>query len=100
MYYNLYSSSTLGILNTFLDALDGTYCNSSAYGETGDNPAYDPVYPDNNKVTNVDGESYDPGTYKLPEMCGVYKPTNVISISYSRAETVFSEAYQKRQCDE
>lgn len=100
IYYNLYSASTLGIFNTFLDALDGAYCNSTAYGETGDNPQYDPVYPDNNKVTAVGGGTYDPGTYKLPEMCGVYSPTNVISISYSRAETTYTEAYQRRQCDE
>ncbi|KAJ4389472.1 hypothetical protein N0V93_006941 [Gnomoniopsis smithogilvyi] len=100
VYYNLYSASTLGLFNTFLDALDGTYCNSSAYGETGDNPQYDPVYPNNNKVTAVGGGTYDPGTYKLPEMCGVYSPTNVISVSYSRAETSFTEAYQRRQCDE
>lgn len=100
VYYNLYSASTLGLFNTFLDALDGTYCNYSAYGETGDNPKYDPVYPNNNKVTAVGGGTYDPGTYKLPEMCGVYKPTNVISISYSRAETTYTEAYQRRQCDE
>lgn len=100
VYYNLYSASTLGLFNTFLDALDGTYCNSSAYGETGDNPEYDPVYPNNKTVTAVGGGTYDPGTYKLPEMCGVYSPTNVISISYSRAETTYTEAYQRRQCDE
>lgn len=100
IYYNLYSASTLGLFNTFLDALDGTYCNSTAYGETGDNPKYDPVYPNYNEVTAVGGGTYDPGTYKLPEMCGVYSPTNVISISYSRAETTYTEAYQRRQCDE
>jgi tripeptidyl-peptidase-1 len=33
-------------------------------------------------------------------MCGVYKPTNVISMSYGRAESSFSVNYQKRQCDE
>lgn len=100
VYYNLYSASTLGLFNTFLDAIDGAYCNYSAYGETGDNAQYDPVYPDNNKVTAPNGSTYDPGTYKLPRMCGVYKPTNVISISYSRSETTFTAAYQKRQCDE
>lgn len=100
VYYNLYSASTLGLFNTFLDAIDGAYCNYSAYGETGDNAQYDPVYPDNNQVTAPGGGTYDPGTYKLPRMCGVYKPTNVISISYSRVETTFTAAYQKRQCDE
>lgn len=100
VYYNWYSSTKLGIFNTFLDALDGAYCNYSAYGETGDSATYDPVYPDTHVVTGTDGSTYDPGTYKLPEMCGVYTPTNVISISYSRSETSFTEAYQKRQCDE
>lgn len=100
VYYNWYSSSRLGIFNTFLDALDGAYCTYSAYGEAGDNPTYDPAYPDNNVVTGTDGSTHDPGTYKLPEMCGTYTPTNVISISYSRSETTFTQAYQKRQCDE
>ncbi len=27
-----------GLFNRFLDAIDGTYCSSSAYGETGDDP--------------------------------------------------------------
>lgn len=100
VYYNLYSASTLGLFNTFLDALDGAYCEYSAYGETGDNAQYDPVYPNENLATSPGVGSFDPGTYKLPTMCGVYEPTNVISISYSRAETTFTQAYQKRQCDE
>ena len=65
----LYSSgniSTGGIFNTFLDALDGSYCTYSAYGETGDDPELDPTYPDPN-----------PGGYKGQLQCGVYKPTNV-----------------------
>lgn len=57
--------------NTFLDALDGSYCNYTAYGITGDSPAYDPTYPDN----HTDG-------YKGERQCGVYKPTRVISASY------------------
>ena len=65
----LYSSgniSTGGIFNTFLDALDGSYCTYSAYGETGNDPTLDPTYPDPN-----------PGGYKGQLQCGVYKPTNV-----------------------
>lgn len=100
VYYNLYSASTLGLFNTFLDALDGAYCNYSAYGETGDNAQYDPIYPNNKLAVSPGIGSFDPGTYKLPTMCGVYEPTNVISISYSREETTFTQAYQKRQCDE
>lgn len=99
IYYNFYSSTT-GLFNTFLDAIDGSYCNSSAYGETGDSSQYDPIYPDYNELTASDGSSYDPGTYKSDRQCGVYKPTNVISISYSRPETTYTAAYQKRQCDE
>ena len=34
-----------GLLNTFLDALDGSYCTYSFDGETGDSPI-DPTYPD------------------------------------------------------
>lgn len=33
-------------------------------------------------------------------MCGVYEPTNVISMSYGLAESTYSINYQKRQCDE
>lgn len=55
--------ATTNLFNTFLDALDGvwfplslmltkltfsqSYCTYSAYGETGNNPDIDPVYPDN-----------------------------------------------------
>ncbi|KAH8122416.1 subtilisin-like protein [Trichoderma asperelloides] len=63
-----------GFWNTFLDAIDGSYCTYSAFGETGnctDTDCLDPVYPDPN-----------PGGYKGELQCGVYKPTNVISISY------------------
>ena len=37
-----------GFFNTFLDALDGSYCTYSAYGITGDSPGVDPTYPDPN----------------------------------------------------
>ncbi|MCJ1287426.1 hypothetical protein MMC26_006777 [Xylographa opegraphella] len=35
--------ATTNLFNTFLDALDGSYCNYTAFGETGDDPAIDPV---------------------------------------------------------
>ncbi|KAB5513198.1 putative Tripeptidyl-peptidase sed1 [Coniochaeta sp. 2T2.1] len=82
----------LGFWNTFYDALDGSYCTYSAYGETGncDKPeCLDPQYPDPN-----------PGGYKGQLMCGVYKPTNVISISYGGGEADLPAYYSKRQCDE
>jgi len=77
-----------GFLNTFLDAIDGSYCTYSAYGETGNSPI-DPVYPD----PNILG-------YQGKLQCGVYKPTNVISISYGEQEDDLPTNYQQRQCNE
>jgi tripeptidyl-peptidase I len=37
---------TPGFLNTFLDALDGSYCKYTYDGLTGNSPGIDPVYPD------------------------------------------------------
>jgi len=34
------------------------------------------------------------------EQCGIYKPTSVISISYSLPEAYYSRSYAERQCDE
>ena len=33
-------------------------------------------------------------------MCGAYKPTNVISVSYGLGEDAFSYHYENRQCQE
>lgn len=33
-------------------------------------------------------------------MCGVYKPTNVISVSYGGQKWDYPAAYQQRQCHE
>ncbi|KAK5135062.1 hypothetical protein LTR08_005722 [Meristemomyces frigidus] len=81
------NGTTGGIFNTFLDAIDGSYCTYAAYGETGNDPTLDPTYPDPNGYTG-----------KL--MCGVYKPTNVISISYGEQEQDLPAYYQQRQCNE
>ncbi|KAL1302615.1 hypothetical protein AAFC00_002987 [Neodothiora populina] len=78
-----------GFLNTFLDALDGSYCNYTAYGITGDSPGIDPSYPDPAA-----------GGYKGALQCGVYKPTRVITGSYGEAEYDLPPNYQKRQCNE
>lgn len=78
-----------GFLNTFLDALDGSYCTYSAYGITGDSPGIDATYPDPN-----------PAGYQGHLQCGVYTPTLVISGSYDEAEADLPENYQKRQCNE
>ena len=77
-----------GFLNNFLDAIDGSYCTYSAFGETGNSPL-DPPYPDP-----------APGGYKGKLQCGVYKPTNVISISYGGQEADLPASYQQRQCNE
>ena len=77
-----------GFLNNFLDAIDGSYCNYTAYGETGNDPA-DPPYPDP-----------APSGYKGQLQCGKYKPTNVISISYGGQEPDLPLYYQQRQCNE
>ncbi|MCJ1323789.1 hypothetical protein MMC10_000450 [Thelotrema lepadinum] len=74
--------------NTFLDAIDGSYCTYTAYNETGDSPI-DPQYPDPR-----------PGGYKGQLQCGVFKPTNVISFSYGGQEADVPYAYQRRQCNE
>lgn len=78
-----------GFLNTFLDALDGSYCHSTAFGITGDSPGIDPTYPDTR-----------PGGYDKPEMCGTYQPTKVISISYGESELDTPKNYLLRQCNE
>ncbi|KAL1966448.1 hypothetical protein VTN77DRAFT_4590 [Rasamsonia byssochlamydoides] len=87
--YATNESFTSGFLNTFLDALDGSYCTYCAYGECGDAPNLDPVYPDPAA-----------GGYKGQLMCGVYKPTNVISVSYGGQESDYPAYYQQRQCNE
>ena len=77
-----------GFLNNFLDAIDGSYCTYSAFGETGNSPL-DPPYPDPRA-----------GGYKGGLQCGVYKPTHVISISYGGQEADLPASYQQRQCNE
>lgn len=70
-----------GFLNTFLDALDGSYCDVV--------DPLDPAYPD--PAT---------GGYKGELQCGVYTPTTVISISYGGQEVDLPASYQTRQCNE
>ncbi|TFB01338.1 Aorsin [Trichoderma ghanense] len=78
-----------GFLNHFLDALDGSYCHSTAFGITGDSPGIDPPYPDNR-----------PGGYDGKALCGAYKPNKVISISYGEGEIDVPKNYFERQCNE
>lgn len=88
LFYATGLQGSQGFLNTFFDAIDGSYCTYSAYGETGD-ASIDPKYPDPN-----------PLGYQGKRQCGVYKPTNVISISYGEQEDDLPTNYQQRQCSE
>ncbi|KAF2147631.1 aorsin [Myriangium duriaei CBS 260.36] len=88
-YYAGGTSNATGIFNTFLDAIDGSYCKYCAFGECGNDPNLDPVYPDTTE-----------GGYKGKLQCGVFKPTNVISISYGEQEQDLPAYYQQRQCNE
>ena len=79
-----------GFFNTFFDAIDGSYCTMSAFGQTGnckETACQDPTYP-----------NPADGGYKGELMCGEYKPTNVISISYSGIENGLPANYLRRQC--
>jgi tripeptidyl-peptidase I len=76
-----------GLYNTFLDAIDGSYCHFSAYGISGDSPGIDPKYPDDH-----------PHGFQHARQCGVYKPPNVLSFSYGTAEHFYPWRYTKRQC--
>ncbi|KAI0482591.1 subtilisin-like protein [Xylariaceae sp. FL0804] len=90
-YYE-YTGNFEGFWNTFLDAIDGSYCTYSAFGETGDctlPECVDPKYPD-----------FHPGGYKGQLQCGVYAPTNVVSVSYGADEAGLPNFYMRRQCSE
>ncbi|EFY85113.1 alkaline serine protease AorO, putative [Metarhizium acridum CQMa 102] len=63
------------IFNTFLDAVDGSYCK-----DPGDDPAVDGSTP--------------------REMCGTFKAANVMSFSYGTAEADYPTKYLQRQCNE
>lgn len=71
-----------GAFNIFLDALDASYCTYKG----GDNSTFDPTFPRKH--------------WNQTEMCGEFKPTNVISISYGQNEDFASPAYEARQCHE
>ena len=77
-----YGYSGLQFFNDFLHAIDGSYCTYQG----GNDPKHDPVYPDSH-----------PEGYNGKLQCGVYRPTNVISISWGTEETLAPLYYQKRQ---
>ncbi|KAJ3549709.1 hypothetical protein NM208_g376 [Fusarium decemcellulare] len=72
-----------GIANDFLDAVDASYCKYDG----GDDPEFDPKFP----VF---------GGFQGPAMCGTYKVTNVVSISFAVDEEDLSRHYVQRQCHE
>lgn len=78
-----------GFLNTFFDSIDGSYCDYSAFGITGNSPGIDASYPDPL-----------PGGYKGKLECGTYELTRVVSISYGEAEIDLPKPYVERQCNE
>ncbi|KAI1124156.1 peptidase S8/S53 domain-containing protein [Nemania abortiva] len=88
----LTSGEYAGFFNNLWNAIDGSYCTFEAYGEKGNckrPECRDPEYPNAHE-----------GGYKGELGCGVYAPTNVISISYSGAEAELPASYQQRQCAE
>jgi len=82
-------TNTTGFLNTFLDSIDGSYCDYSAFGITGDSPGIDASYPDPLQ-----------GGFKGQLECGTYQLTRVVSISYGEAEVYLPKPYVERQCNE
>ena len=74
-----------GSFNTFLDALDASYCTF----EGGDDPTQDPAYPDPAATG-----------FKGPNECGGAAATKVISTSYGYNEADLTPFYEMRQCQE
>lgn len=71
--FNPNNAPAQGFLNTYLDALDGSFCSYSAFGETGDDPTLDPVYPDPR-----------PNGYKGTTMCSTYIHTHQCDFIFLR----------------
>jgi len=76
LYSVPYPDPKPGIFNLFLDALDGSYCDRTSHGYTGDTPKVDGVYPMRD--------------------CGTLAATNVISISYGFPEFMYPARYEPR----
>ncbi|KAL7940291.1 peptidase S8/S53 domain-containing protein [Trichoderma barbatum] len=91
-YASELSRDTIGIWNDMLDAIDGSYCNFTAYG-------YGNICPDP-RCKSTAYPDPRPNGYNNSQQCGVYKPTNVISMSYEAGELFYPDAYMMRQCAE
>ena len=100
-YYesNAFPSEGFNYFNTFLDAVDASYCTYKSQGITGDTPGIDPTYPDTNSDPNLNTAVPNP-YYKKPHQCGAYKPPGVMSISYAWDEQEYPKNYTIRQCNE
>jgi tripeptidyl-peptidase I len=83
VYDDTTADETYGLFNQFLDALDDSYCTYDG----GDDPKIDPQFPD--------GYGWNQSAE-----CGIYQPTNVISVSYAIAEAAYPATYAERQCHE
>ncbi|KAH8798638.1 peptidase S8/S53 domain-containing protein [Xylogone sp. PMI_703] len=104
-YYAVYAASLetyLGLFQSWLNAIDKSYCNYTAFGETGNDPNIDPTYPDNNPdPANPSNPNMLPaGWYRGPPECGTVKSTNVYSLSYGWEEQQLPYNYMHRQCNE
>ena len=82
--YQVGDISGYASFNTFLDAIDASYCTF----EGGDDPTQDPQFP------------VIPNGYQGPNQCGGFAATNVISTSYAYNEADLTPFYEQRQCSE
>ncbi|KAK5992133.1 Aorsin [Cladobotryum mycophilum] len=99
-YYTGYGrGSYLGWFQSWLDAVDGSYCNYTAFGETGNDPKIDPQYPDHNRTPGSEN-STSPVFYQGTPACGTVDNTNVYSLSYGMNEGMLPTYYIYRQCNE
>ncbi|EHK44450.1 uncharacterized protein TrAtP1_008994 [Trichoderma atroviride] len=100
IYYTGYGlDSHLGWFQDWLDAIDGSYCTYSAFGETGNDPDIDPVYPNPNRTPGSEN-STSPDFYEGLTACGTVNSTNVFSVSYGGLEYKLPVNYMFRQCNE
>ncbi|OTB00418.1 hypothetical protein M426DRAFT_267632 [Hypoxylon sp. CI-4A] len=79
-------SSTRQVTITTLEAIEGSYCTYSAYGETGNNPLYDYEYPHNVTATvlppGVSASNHD----EMAAFADTFKSTGAFSNIYTALE--------------
>ncbi|KAK4075354.1 uncharacterized protein Triagg1_4475 [Trichoderma aggressivum f. europaeum] len=100
-YYTTYGCEIYwGMFQSWLNAIDGSYCDYTAFGETGNDPEIDPTYPDNHENPGDPDDGIPEGWYRGSPQCGTTKSTNVYSISYGWDEQLLPYNYMHRQCNE